>query len=127
MIQEENIKKFRIGQWSAKQTGVISVVTNVIYPEETGDMYEVHYGASFCSPTEKQYNKKIGYALAEARLRDEIAPLYTGVFSVKELTHDEVMLRVMMSLALDPHVPNWATLTIREAICDGIVWIELKQ
>jgi len=123
---KENMKKFRIGQRSAKSTGVISVVTNVTYPEDvdnTSGMYIVEYGASFCSPTEPQYIKKFGYELAEERLCTP-GSLYTGEFMVKYLLHDDVMMKVLFSLALDPHIPCWSTRFIYAIINDGIIWYE---
>lgn len=122
---KENMKKFRVGERSAKITGVISVATHVTYPEETGDgTYVVNYGASLCSPTDL-YNRRFGYALAEDRLFDAPGAPYTGKFVTKKLSHNEVMMKVMLSLALDPHVPSWAVPVIYEVIREGVYYCGL--
>lgn len=125
-----NIKKFRLGHRNAKENGVISVVTTVIYPEQKGDLFEIQYGASFCSPTEKNYDKRFGYALAEDRLTASvhfgcISTPYVGKIYIKNLTHINVKLKVLFSLALNTEIPKWADSFIRIAICDEIIWNEM--
>lgn len=118
---KENIKKFRIGHRSAKITGVISVVTNVTYrddPSNSTGLHIIEYGASFCSPTEPRYLKSYGYELAEERLHTTNG-LYTGEFLVKHLYHGDIMLKVMLSLALDPKIPDWAVVFINEIISES--------
>ena len=109
-MAKENIKKFRMGHQDAKHNGVLSVVTSIDYlPEGADGFYGISYGASFCSPTEPQYNKKFGYDLAEARLNTP-GEIYTGVFLLKHkhLSHGAIKRHVLMSLLLDPNLPDWA-------------------
>ena len=125
-----NIKKSRLPHTNAKQRRVLYAAITLIYPAQKGDLFETQYGASFCSPTEKNYDKRFGYALAEDRLTASvhfgcISTPYVGKIYIKNLTHINVKLKVLFSLALNTEIPKWADSFIRIAICDEIIWNEM--
>jgi hypothetical protein len=94
-------KAFRIGQHNTKD-GVITFFTRVT------DLGTVTYGISFCSPSEKVYNKKTGMEMAMSRLEMGSGQYVGCIPAPKTLTHNGIMTRVLSHVIAHGQYPEWA-------------------
>lgn len=99
------MKIVRFGQHDHKN-GVITIASKVMNNQ-------VYLGVSFCSPKEKQYDKKFFNTLSQERLGDAIAnnqgqPYYGNV------SYGDVLMKTISMIERQWH-PNWAKPLLREA------------
>ena len=91
-------KIFRIGHRMPKN-GVITIASTIV-----DDV--VYYGASYCSPKEKQYNKSLGTELAQSELNRKIAN--NDYIPLAELKHAVVIQQIIMDILNYGSCPEWA-------------------
>lgn len=114
-------KIFRIGHRNPNR-GVITIASKVDV-----DANLIYYGASYCSPKEKQYNKQYGIQLSEENLKENIA---NGVSARLVRLKHAVVINTIICHILDNNVcPYWAESLLYEQLeyPSGLVRHSTKQ
>lgn len=105
-----NLKIFRIGHRLPRKQGVITIASILI--PETGRIF---FGASFCHPKEKVYNKQMGIDLALAELAVRTSNNnwleVTGTIS-----HANVLSTILVEMLVNSEIPKWSTSVILEQL-----------
>lgn len=91
-------KIFRIGHRIPKQ-GVITIASKIVDDK-------IFYGSSYCSPKEKQYDKKLGVQLAQTQLDNSIAQ--NDYLELFELKHALVIQQIISDILNHNTCPEWA-------------------
>ena len=107
---KKNTKIFRIGHRLPRKQGVITIASTV-FPD-TG---EIFYGASFCHPKEKVYDKRAGIAQALERLDTDVE-MGLSLKLENEITHSKVLNEILMDMVYDDTLPKWTESLILEQL-----------